>query len=129
MAQQYLERHLLESQISMSMKSGTFIKNDDGKQILKPSEDKFTIFQSIPGTPSYWQKFRNEIYARMEQLGPFHLFYTLSCAEMRWPSVLAEVFRIIGNGKIKIYYPHDIKVPVSDDSTLDSSDTKASVQV
>ena len=41
----------------------------------------------------------------MEQLGPFHLFFTLSCAEMRWPSVLAEVFRTIGNGKIKIHYP------------------------
>ena len=41
----------------------------------------------------------------MEQLGPFHLFFTLSCAEMRWPTVLADVFKTIGNGRIKIYYP------------------------
>ena len=109
MAQQYLERHLLEAQICMSMKSGTFMEKDDGKQILKPSEDKYSIFQTVPGTPSYWQKFRNEIYARMEQMGPFHLFYTLSCAEMRWATVLAEVFRKIGHGKIKIYYPHETK--------------------
>ena len=107
MAQQYLERHLLESQISMTMKSGFFMEKEDGKQILRPSEDKSNIFQSIPGTPSYWQKFRNEIYARMEQLGPFHLFYTLSCAEWRWPTVLAEVFRVVEKGKIKIYYPHE----------------------
>ena len=40
----------------------------------------------------------------MEQLGPFHIFFTLSCAEMRWPSVISEVFRTIGNGKIKIHY-------------------------
>ena len=122
MAQQYLERHLLESQISMSMQSGTFIKNDDGKQVLKPSEDKFTIFQTIPGTPSYWQKFRNEIYARMEQTGPFHLFYTLSCAEMRWASVLAEVFRKIGNGKIKIYYPHEVEASSPDKSMPETSE-------
>ena len=40
----------------------------------------------------------------MEQLGPFHLFFTLSCAEMRWPSVAADIFKSIGNGKIKIHY-------------------------
>ena len=124
MAQQYVERHLLESQICMSMKSGTFIEKDDGKQTLKPSEDKFTIFQSVPGTPSYWQKFRNEIYARMEQMGPFHLFYTLSCAEMRWATVLAEVFRKIGNGRIKIYYPHEVKASVPDESTTGSSESE-----
>ena len=43
----------------------------------------------------------------MEQLGPFHLFYTLSCAEMRWPSVLAEVLRTLEKDKIKICYPED----------------------
>ena len=43
----------------------------------------------------------------MEQLGPFHIFFTLSCAEMRWPSVAAEVFRTIGNGRIKIHYKDD----------------------
>ena len=43
----------------------------------------------------------------MEQLGPFHLFYTLSCAEMRWPSVLAEVLRTLEKDKIQICYPED----------------------
>ena len=43
----------------------------------------------------------------MEQLGPFHLFYTLSCAEMRWPSVLAEVLRTLEKDKIKIFYPEE----------------------
>ena len=102
MAQQYLERYALEKQIDMSMLHGTF---KDNKMI--PSEDKFSIFQSIPGTPAYWKKFRNEIYARMQQLGPFHLFYTLSCAEMRWPSVIAEVLRTLEKGKIEICYPKE----------------------
>ena len=40
----------------------------------------------------------------MEQLGPFHIFFTLSCAEMRWPTVAADIFKSIGNGKIQIHY-------------------------
>ena len=40
----------------------------------------------------------------MKQLGPFHLFFILGCAEKRWPSVLAEVFRKVGNGRVKIHY-------------------------
>ena len=40
----------------------------------------------------------------MKQLGPFHLFFTLGCAEMRWPSVLVEVLGTVGNGRVKIHY-------------------------
>ena len=40
----------------------------------------------------------------MNQLGPFHLFFTLGCAEMRWPSVLVEVLGTVGNGRVKIHY-------------------------
>ena len=104
MAQAYMERYALERQIDMSLLHGTLEKTEDDQVKMVSSDDKFAIFQSIPGTPAYWKKFRNEIYARMEQLGPFHLFYTLSCAEMRWPTVLAEVLRIIEKG-IDIHYP------------------------
>ena len=105
MAQAYLERFALERQIDISMLQGTLDTTDDTQIKMVPSDDKFSIFQNIPGTPAYWKKFRNEIYARMEQLGPFHLFYTLSCAELRWPSVLAEVLRTIENNNIEICYP------------------------
>ena len=105
MAQAYLERYALERQIDMSLLQGTIETTEDNQVKMVPSDDNYAIFQSIPGTPAYWKKFRNEIYARMEQLGPFHLFYTLSCAEMRWPSVLAEVLRTIENGNIEICYP------------------------
>ena len=105
MAQAYMERYALERQIDMSMLNVTMDTTDDNNIKVVPSDDKFSIFQSIPGTPAYWKKFRNEIYARMEQLGPFHLFYTLSCAELRWPSVLAEVLKQIENDNIEICYP------------------------
>ena len=63
MAQQYLERYALERQIDMSLLSGSLV-NDDDKIKMVPTDDKFSIFQSIPGTPAYWKKFRNEVYAR-----------------------------------------------------------------
>ena len=32
----------------------------------------------------YWQKKRYEVIAKLEQLGPFQFFFTLSCADKRW---------------------------------------------
>ena len=104
MAHAYMERYALEKQIDMSLLHGSVEKTEDDQVKIVSADDKYAIFQNIPGTPAYWKKFRNEIYARMEQLGPFHLFYTLSCAEMRWPSVLAEVLRIVEKD-IEIIYP------------------------
>ena len=50
--------------------------------------DVFDVFKQIKGSPKYWQTARNELVAKVKQLGPFHVFYTFSCGEMRW----AEVF-------------------------------------
>ena len=44
-------------------------------------------YQSPPSTEIY----RNELFARMEQLGPFHFFFTLSAAEMLWPEVTTAI--------------------------------------
>merc|ERR1712016_8869 len=104
MGQQHIEINALERQINMSTSHGSLeVTESDGAKLV-PSADAFNIFQSIPGTPAYWKSFRNECCARIEQLGPFHLFFTLSCAEMRWSSVAADIFKSIGNGKIKIHY-------------------------
>ena len=56
----------------------------------------FDVFSKIPGTPSYWKNFRNELFARMEQLGPFHFFFTLSAAEMLWPEVSTSILHSQG---------------------------------
>ena len=40
----------------------------------------------------------------MEQLGPFHFFFTLSCAETRWPSVILEVLQSVHNYELKVTY-------------------------
>ena len=40
----------------------------------------------------------------MEQLGPFHVFFTLSCAEARWAYVLIEVLKVELNRRLEIMY-------------------------
>jgi hypothetical protein len=42
------------------------------------------VLDNTPGTPRYWQKKKYELIARLENLGAFQLFFTLSCADMRW---------------------------------------------
>ena len=107
MGQQHIEINALERQINMSMSHGSLeVTESDGTKLV-PSNDAFNIFQSIPGTPAYWKAFRNECCARMEQLGPFHIFFTFSCAEMRWPSVIAEVFKVVKDGKLIVTYELD----------------------
>ena len=80
------------------------------------------VFKKIPGTPAYWKVFRNEMFARMEQLGPFQFFFTLSSAEMHWPDVATSILHTIGR---KIVYEegweedqNKIKIEVEVDGEL-----------
>ena len=75
----YLERQQIEGQINVSCKRGKVVNNQ-----LVPLQDPFSVFDKIPGTPRYWLQRRYEVLARVEQLGPFQLFFTLSCADKRW---------------------------------------------
>ena len=103
MAQQAKERHSIESQIHMAMSHGSIETNQHG-QIVVPSEDAFNIFQRLPGSPAYWKSFRNDLCAKMEQYGPFHVFFTKSCAEARWACVLIEVLKVELNRRLEIMY-------------------------
>ena len=62
-SQQHLERHLLENNISVSGQKGKPEKGQDGTTTLTCT-NAFDVFSKIPGTPSYWKNFRNELFAR-----------------------------------------------------------------
>ena len=104
MAQQACERYAIEREIHMAMSHGSIESSEKGEMSLVPSEDAFNIFQKIPGTPAYWKSFKNELYAKMEALGPFHVFFTKSCAEMKWAYVLLEVLKVKLKRNLKIMY-------------------------
>ena len=91
-AQQYVERHALERQINISTQKGKIVSKGSGAKVVQ-SNDAFSVFKKVPGTPAYWKNFRNETFARLEQLGPFHLFWTLSCAHDKWPEIKANILQ------------------------------------
>ena len=69
----------------------------DNDTIEVSQEDIQTVFQRIRGTSQYWRVARNELLAKVKQLGPFQYFFTLSCAEMRWPEVFVTILKSQGD--------------------------------
>ena len=105
-AQQHLEKLRVEKQISLFLQKGKL--KPDGTGAI-PITEATSIFKDIPGTPNYWRKFRHELFARIEQLGPFHFFFTLSCAEKRWIEVITSLLRNQGHAIQFEYTPSDGK--------------------
>ena len=86
----YVEKYQLQSSMNISYMKGKIKSDTAGKRFLK-TEDGFAVFDNIPGSPRYWQKMRYDLIAKLEQLGPFQFFYTLSCADKRWDENLATI--------------------------------------
>ena len=82
MASTFIEQEQLEKQINISGMRGSSITSASGETVVK-LKDLFSVFKSIKGTPKYWQTAKYEMIAKVKQLGPFHLYYTFSCGEMR----------------------------------------------
>ena len=52
--------------------------------------------ESIPNTLKYWQKCKFELIAKMDNFGPFSVFFTLSCADTRWEANYVDILRDLG---------------------------------
>ena len=46
--------------------------------------DPYRALEAVPGTPKYWQTAKYEMLAKVDNFGAFNIFYTLSCADLRW---------------------------------------------
>jgi hypothetical protein len=89
MAQQYVERHYLERLIDVMAQRG---KMDASGRVCQVS-DACSVFQKIRGTPKFWQQVRYEILSKIEALGPFQIFFTFSCGELRWSEIFVYLFK------------------------------------
>ena len=69
----------------------------DNDTVKVSQDDIQTVFQRIRGTSQYWRVARNELIAKVKQLGPFQYFFTVSCAEMRWSEVFATILKSQGH--------------------------------
>ena len=61
-------------------------------------DDPYSVFQSVLNTPAYHKKGKYEFMARLDNFGPFHIFFTVSCADYRWPENVAAILRERGIG-------------------------------
>ena len=91
-AQYYIESQQLEQNINISHLKGKV----SGGNLLELN-DSFAVFEKIPGTPKYWLNKRYELLAKLENLGAFQFFFTLSMADMRWPEIVTSV--LVQEGK------------------------------
>ena len=82
-ATQFIESKQLGSNVNISFQRGKAKQNTDGG-LTYSLDDPCSVFDNIKNTPRYWKKKRDELIAKLENLGPFHFFFTLSCADSRY---------------------------------------------
>ena len=73
--------------------------------------DAFTVFDGIKNTPKYWQSVKYDMIARLENIGPFHLFFTLSCGDTRYDENFSSF--LVENG-------YEMSYSVKDDGTTET---------
>ena len=67
-------------------------------------DDLYDVYKKVKGSPKFWQVGKCDLVAKVRQLGPFHIFYTFSCGEMRWTVVFLSLFKQKG---YRVEYPKD----------------------
>ena len=82
----------LSRNINLSYSRGKESAINDGVKTLK-LEDPYAVLDDIKQTPRYWRKSKYEMFAKLDNFGPFHFFFTLSCADLRWDENFAAILR------------------------------------
>ena len=88
----HTELKQLQRNINLSYSRGRESDTCDGVKILK-LEDPYAVLDDIKQTPRYWRKCKYEMFAKLDNFGPFHFFFTLSCADLRWDENFAAILR------------------------------------
>ena len=80
----FIERKQIQRNTGVSFIRGKSKINENGLKSYS-LDDPYSVLDEIKNTPRYWQKNRYELIARLENLGAFNFFFTLSCADLCWP--------------------------------------------
>ena len=79
----FLEMKQMTNNINISMQRGVKSIREDGGTEYK-LESAFTVLENIKNTHKYWSKAKMRLLAMLENLGPFHFFFSLSAADYRY---------------------------------------------
>ena len=88
----HTELKQIQRNINVSYSRGKETNNQDGVRTLK-LEDPYAVLDDIKQTPRYWKKAKYEMFAKLDNFGPFQFFFTLSCADLRWNENFAAILR------------------------------------
>ena len=88
----YIEKKQINRNINLAGTRGKKITNEAGGQSYE-LDDGYRVLEEMKNTPKYWKKAKYEMIARLDNLGPFQLFFTLSCADMRWSENFAAILK------------------------------------
>ena len=86
----YLEQKQISNNISLAGVRGKKTTKADGS-VTYSLDDEFTVLENMKNTPRYWRKAKYEMLAKLDNFGPFQMFFTLSCADRRWESNFAAI--------------------------------------
>ena len=98
-AASYIEKKKLQSNANISFCRGKKTSTNDGMEYTL--DDPFTVFDNLKNTPKYWQKYKYEMIAKLENLGPFQWFFTLSCADRMWNENFSSLLEDIKDIKLE----------------------------
>ena len=85
MAAAHVEMKQMQGNINLSFQRGTE-KTGPGGGSTYSLDDPYMVLDNIKNTPRYWKKARQELHSKLHNFGNFTFFFTLSCADMRWPT-------------------------------------------
>ena len=88
----YREKKDFERNIDLGYKKGKKKENKSGNAQYS-LDDPYSVFQNVANTPAYHKKGKMEMMARLDNFGPFHAFFTVSCADYRWKENVVAVLR------------------------------------
>ena len=86
----YLEEKQLYNNINLAGARGKKVTKADGS-VSYQLDDEYRVLEKIKNTPGYWRTAKYEMLAKLDNFGPFHLFFTLSCADKRWETNFATI--------------------------------------
>ena len=91
----YIEQKQLMCKANISFMRGRKNVNAEGATKYE-LEDAFTTFEGVTNTPKYWQKVKFDMIAKLENIGPFQLFFTLSCGDARYDENFSTILVEMG---------------------------------
>ena len=87
----FREKKDLQRNIDLGYKHG--LPDSSRGQTVYTLKDPFSVFQNVTNTPAYHKKGKMEMFARLDNFGAFHIFFTVSCADRRWKENIIAVLR------------------------------------